>query len=108
MVGAVRAHPDVAERAPEGGAHEAAGLLRCACAHKALELRPRLGPRPPRQLPPALSGTHIYDVHIFVVSKEHLSVVLVDNRGDPFITFTERGRGVEKLDQNANAVREVA
>ena len=30
-------------------------------------------------------------------------------RGDPFITFTERGRGgVEKLDQNANAVREVA
>ena len=29
-------------------------------------------------------------------------------RGDPFITFAERGRGVEKLDQNANAVREVA
>ena len=30
-------------------------------------------------------------------------------RGDPFITFAERGRGgVEKFDQNANAVREVA
>ena len=29
-------------------------------------------------------------------------------RGDPFITFAERGRGVEKLDLNANAVREVA
>ena len=29
-------------------------------------------------------------------------------RGDPFITFAERGRGVEKLDQNANTVREVA
>ena len=30
-------------------------------------------------------------------------------RGDPFITFAERGRGgVKKFDQNANAVREVA
>ena len=28
-------------------------------------------------------------------------------RGDPYITFAERG-GVKKLDQNANAVREVA
>ena len=28
--------------------------------------------------------------------------------GDPFITFAERGRGGEKFDQNANAVKEVA
>ena len=34
---------------------------------------------------------------------------LICIRGDPFITFAERGRGgVEKFDQNANAVREVA
>ena len=33
----------------------------------------------------------------------------VSVRGDPFITFAERGRGgVKKFDQNANAVREVA
>lgn len=73
--GAVRAQTYVAERAPEGGAREAAGLLRPACAHIAFELRPRLGHRPPCQLSPALSGTHIYDVHIFVISKESLSVV---------------------------------
>ena len=36
-------------------------------------------------------------------------ILSVGIRGDPFITFAERGRGgVEKLDQNANAVREVA
>ena len=41
LVGAVRAHPDAAERAPEAGAHEAGGLLCRARAHVALEARPR-------------------------------------------------------------------
>ena len=45
--GAVRAHADVAERAPEGAhAHEAGGRLPCrlARADVALESRPRLCP----------------------------------------------------------------
>ena len=37
-----------------------------------------------------------------------VSAVVTTIRGDSFITFADRGRGVEELDHFANAVREVA